>query len=288
MDKPILVHQQGDNCEDALVELKKRIDQAESNLQEVKDPYKDNVKYDDGVVFDAEEQMTQVFNNQGKYDEFLIKKQNVYLTKLFGDQIDPKQKTTIEGLTEKGCQQCKTQVTWSSSFKVVKCEDKLFLSRTRSIHNVDDESKGRCETHIYQILGTKQSPKKIHTIVHSEIEQLLFQSHSCTKDETIQNGKYLYYFIIQKDAFGDEYSANLMRFNMLACVESEVATFPLAIKKVNWKGTQLDALPFRIQFAVPGHEYDKNMKHFHDKLIGETDFINSLIFVVCFYTPLGG
>ena len=55
MDKPILVHQQGDNCEDALVELKKRIDQAESNLQEVKDPYKDNVKYDDGVVFDAEE-----------------------------------------------------------------------------------------------------------------------------------------------------------------------------------------------------------------------------------------
>ena len=85
MDKHMLVHSQGDNCEDALLELKKRIEAAESELKEVEDADKDKPTFDDGEIFSAEEQTKQIFDNQGNFDEFLIKNQNKYLSKLFGD-----------------------------------------------------------------------------------------------------------------------------------------------------------------------------------------------------------
>ena len=76
---------------------------------------------------------------------------------------------------------------------------------------------------------------------------------------------------------------------MVALKENDVVSYPIKQKTFTFKnGEKLQAIPFRIQFAAPGHEFDPDMRNYHDTLQGETEFLNSLIFIVHFYTPTGG
>lgn len=70
--------------------------------------------------------------------------------------------------------------------------------------------------------------------------------------------------------------------------ETEVVTYPLKFNGFKFDGKELSATPFRIQFAMPGHEFDRNMRHYYPKSDeNDAGVLENMIYIVCFYTSMG-